>query len=80
MALQHRSDIETLALAIAHSPIVVARVLTQPRVRSRQSGAFAVLAGDLASGLPDGFEDVDLAILRWIADEGRRVGRTLARI
>jgi hypothetical protein len=70
MALQHRPDIETLASAIAHSPIVVARVLTQPCQRARLR----------ADSLPDGFEDVDLAILRWIADEGRRVSRAFARI
>ena len=38
MALQHRPDIETLASAIAHSPIVVARVLTQPCQRVRYRG------------------------------------------
>ena len=70
MALQHRPDIETLASAIAHSPIVVARILTQPCLRGRFR----------ADSLPDGFEDVDLAILRWIAQEGRRVSRALARI
>jgi hypothetical protein len=70
MALQHRPDIETLASVIAHSPIVVARVLTQPCRRARLR----------ADSLPDGFEDVDLAILRWIAQEGRRVSRALARI
>ena len=30
--------------------------------------------------LPDGFEDVDVAMLEWIAEEGRRVGRSLIRI
>jgi hypothetical protein len=30
--------------------------------------------------LPDGFEDVDVAVLDWIAAEGRRVGRSLIRI
>ena len=30
--------------------------------------------------LPDGFEDVDVAILDWIAAEGRRVSRRLIRI
>jgi hypothetical protein len=28
-----------------------------------------------AARLPDGFEDVDVAILDWIATEGRRIGR-----
>ena len=29
--------------------------------------------------LPAGFDDVDIAILDWIAAEGRRVGRSLVR-
>jgi len=28
-----------------------------------------------AAVLPDGFEEMDLAVLRWIAAEGRRIGR-----
>jgi hypothetical protein len=77
MALEQRPDIETLAGAIAQSPIVVARAWAQNHVqkcaqRSSRSGLF--------ESFPDGFDDADLAILRWIAEEGRRVGRTLARI
>ena len=59
--IAQRSDIETLAAAIARSPIVVAQASSRRR-------------------LPDGFEDVDLAILDWIAQEGRRVSRSVVRI
>jgi hypothetical protein len=31
-------------------------------------------------GFPGGYEEVDIAILDWIAAEGRRVGRGLALI
>jgi hypothetical protein len=31
-------------------------------------------------GLPAGFEDVDVAILDWIAAEGRRLGRILVAV
>lgn len=68
MAFEQRPDIETLALAIAHSPIVVARVLSQS---SRQA--------TMRPRLPAGFDDADLAILRWIAEEARRSGRGLFR-
>jgi hypothetical protein len=30
--------------------------------------------------LPAGFEDIDVAILDWIAAEGRRAGRNLIRV
>ena len=33
-----------------------------------------------ASRYPAGFDDVDVAILEWIASEGRRVGRSLVRM
>ncbi len=59
--IEQRSDIETLATAIARSPIVVAQASSRRR-------------------LPDGFEDVDLAILDWISREGRRVSRSVVRI
>jgi hypothetical protein len=64
--LEQRPDIETLALAIARSPIIVAQAAARRR-------------------LPDdfqdmGFEDIDVAILDWIAEEGRRIGRSLIRI
>jgi hypothetical protein len=48
------SDLETLTLTIAHSPIVV-----------------AAPAAAMAR-LPAGYDQVDVAILRWIAVEGRR--------
>ena len=51
---QHYPNVETLAVVIAHSQIVV----EQPRRP--------------APHLPAGFDDVDLAVLDWIAAEGRR--------
>jgi hypothetical protein len=72
MVFEQRPDIETLALAIAHSPIVVARLL--PRAPLRQAGRETMRAQ-----LPAGFDDADLAILRWIAEEARRTGRGLFR-
>jgi hypothetical protein len=50
-------DVDTLAAVIAHSQIVVARILVKSSHSSR---------------LPEGFEAADLAILDWIAAEGRR--------
>jgi hypothetical protein len=64
--LQARPDIETLASAIARSPIVVA-----------QAAVRRCLPHDLQDM---GFEDIDVAILEWIAEEGRRVGGSLIRI
>jgi hypothetical protein len=60
----------TLVAVIAHSPIVVPR---PPRLAPS-------LAPSLAPPLPAGFEAVDLAILEWIAAEGRRAGQRLARV
>jgi hypothetical protein len=68
--IEQRPDVETLAAAIAHSQIVVVRT---PGCASPQQAASR-------RHLPDGFEDVDLAILDWIAEEGRRVGRSLIKI
>jgi hypothetical protein len=65
MIAEQRPDVETLAAVVARSEIVVARVVAQLAARRR---------------LPAGFEEVDLAILDWIAREGRRVGRSLARM
>jgi hypothetical protein len=65
MIVEQRPDVETLAAVIARSEIVVARVVAQPAARRR---------------LPAGFDEVDLAILDWIAREGRRVGRSLVRM
>ena len=59
-----RPDLETLVAVIARSQIVVAQALALPR--SRQ--------------LPAGFEAVDIAILDWIAAEGRRASRGFVRL
>lgn len=59
-------EIDTLTLVIAHSPIVV----TQATREAAEAGAL----------LPAGFDEVDVAILEWIAAEGRRLGRVIARI
>jgi hypothetical protein len=61
---EQRPDLDTLAAVIAHSQIVVARSLARPAARR----------------LPAGFEAVDIAILDWIASEGRRAGRHLVRM
>ncbi len=53
--------LETLVAVIAHSQIVLA-----------QPAGFAARS----VRLPPGFDEVDLAILDWIAAEGRRVGRS----
>ena len=55
-----RTDLDTLATVIAHSQIVVARIL---------------LARPATRRLPAGFEAADIAILDWIASEGRRASR-----
>jgi hypothetical protein len=68
MTFEQRPDIETLALTIAQSPIVVARVLSRTPLRQA-----------IRAQLPAGFDDADLAILRWIAEEARRTGRGLFR-
>jgi hypothetical protein len=65
MAPQERADIETLALAIARSPIVVTRA-APAKALTREAFRF---------GLPEGFDATDLAVLRWIAEEARRAGR-----
>jgi hypothetical protein len=70
MAPEHRPDIETLVHAIAHSPIVV------KRAGSRKASPY----GALRPQLPDGFDDADLAVLRWIVEEAQRVSRRFARI
>jgi hypothetical protein len=54
---QSFASVETLAAAIARSPIVV-----------RQS----------ATPLPAGFDEVDLAILAWLAGEAQRMRRHAA--
>ena len=81
MALEQRPDIETLAFAIAHSPIVVACAWLRKRAQKCAQGcAEQPSRARFFDDFPAGFEDADLTILRWIAEEGRRVGRALVRI
>ncbi len=61
-----RSELATLLAVIAHSQIVVAQPATGASRRLRS--------------LPAGFDATDLAILDWIAAEGRRAGRGLVRL
>lgn len=59
------ADLETLIAVIAHSQIMLARALPHPA----QNRA-----------LPEGFDAGDIAILDWIAAEGRRAGRSFIRM
>jgi hypothetical protein len=59
LATKQRPDVETLAAVIARSQIVVAPALPRP----------------MACLLPENFDQTDLAILDWIAAEGRRASR-----
>ena len=61
------SDLDTLVAVIAHSQIVLAATAADCRPLSGRPS------------LPDGFGEVDIAVLEWIAAEGRRVGRELPR-
>ena len=57
---------DRIVAVIARSPIVVSDLcLAEPAAR--------------LAALPDHFDEVDLAILDWIAAEGRRIGRHVAR-
>jgi hypothetical protein len=61
------SDLDRAVAVITHSPIVLSDLCSpEPGVR--------------LAGLPDRFDDVDLAILDWITAEGRRIGRSVVRI
>ena len=60
-------DLGMLAAVIAHSQIVVA---------STAAGSPPL---PKYPPLPAGFGEVDIAVLEWIAAEGRRVGCQLAR-
>jgi hypothetical protein len=65
-----RADYPTLAAIIARSQIVVPNAIKpkiMPSVTPRRS-------------LPAGFDDTDIAILEWIAAEGRRAARRLIQI
>jgi hypothetical protein len=59
--------LDRIVAVIARSPIVV-------------SGLCSTEPGARLAALPDHFNEVDLAILDWIAAEGRRIGRNVARI
>jgi hypothetical protein len=60
-------DLNTLAAVIAHSQIVVETpAADRPLVGHRP--------------LPAGFGEVDMAVLEWIAAEGRRFGHAIARL
>jgi hypothetical protein len=61
-------DIETLVLFIARSQIVVAAQKQNAMTAAR------------SQALPAGFDEVDFAILEWIAAEGRRVGCGVHRL
>jgi hypothetical protein len=65
--LDRFADVETLAAVIAHSQIVVARVVVTQTVGLPSVGH--------VSRLPAAYDEVDLAILDWIAAEGRRAAR-----
>jgi hypothetical protein len=67
-----RPDVETLAAVIAHSQIVIARVVVTQTVGLPSVGR--------VSRLPAAYDDVDIAILDWIAAEGRRVARGYVRM
>jgi len=55
------ADLAAIASAIARSQIVFRRILALPMLRFARH-----------FDLPAGFEDVDIAILEWIAAESRR--------
>jgi hypothetical protein len=63
-----RPDLETLIAVIARSQIVVAQAFARP-----------TLVRSWTRHLPAGFEAADIAILDWIAAEGRRASRSLVR-
>jgi hypothetical protein len=66
---QH-ADLETLTAVIAHSEIFVAQIAARLR--------FAWLAQ--SRPVPAGFDETDIAVLDWIAAEGRRAGRSFVRM
>jgi hypothetical protein len=65
MAINERpvefADLAAIASAIARSQIIFRRILAWPMLRIGRR-----------FDLPAGFDDVDIAILEWIAAEGRR--------
>jgi hypothetical protein len=58
------ADLALIAITIERSQIVLLGISAQPPARLARRFE-----------LPDGFEDIDLAILDWIAAEGRRSSR-----
>jgi hypothetical protein len=70
---EQRADLETLRALIACSPIIVRRRKATPRPYLQGPCLYG-------SSLPAGFDEVDAAILEWIAAEGRRVSRRLVRM
>lgn len=54
-------DLAAIAGAIARSQIIFRRIFARPILRFARR-----------FDLPSGFEEVDIAILEWIAAEGRR--------
>jgi hypothetical protein len=65
------SDLASLVAVIARSQIVVAlSAWAAPTL-------WANAAKSAKSTLPVGYEDADIAVLEWIAAEGRRAGRNL---
>jgi hypothetical protein len=60
------SGLDLIVAVIARSPVVLSDL------RSAEAGV-------RLAGLPDRFDDVDLAILDWITAEGRCVGRKVLR-
>ena len=65
-AIANSIDLATLVTVIAHSQIVL------PWLSHRTSKSF--------QHLPRGYDDADLAVLEWIAAEGRRAGRSFVRM
>jgi hypothetical protein len=55
------ADLAAIASAIARSQIIFRRIFARPMLRFTRRFE-----------LPAGFEEVDIAILEWIAAEGRR--------
>lgn len=64
-------DYPTLAAVIARSQIVMPRVVMPRAIMQRAAPR---------PRLPAGFDDTDLAMLEWIAREGRRTAHSFVRI
>ena len=65
-AIANSTDLATLVTVIAHSQIVLQWSSDRTGKGSRH--------------LPAGYDDLDLAVLEWIAAEGRRAGRSFVRM